>query len=129
MALATSENILLSSDLYFQKDFLQWCCWNAQRQDTLALSCPATAYLATRLASRQIFQVIFMDNYEKWGYLLLAIVAVAYVLAMLAGMIVVFPFGLLGLLLMGGFGILLIKVVKERLHNKEDDYYSKEIDK
>ncbi|MCB1805774.1 MAG: hypothetical protein KDK04_10355 [Candidatus Competibacteraceae bacterium] len=70
-----------------------------------------------------------MDNYEKWGYLLLAIVAVAYVLAMLAGMIVVFPFGILGLLLMGGFGILLIKVVKERLHNKEDDYYSKEIDK
>ena len=67
--------------------------------------------------------------WEKWGYLLLAIVAVAYVLAMLAGMIVVFPFGILGLLLMGGFGILLIKVVKERLHNKEDDYYSKEIDK
>lgn len=70
-----------------------------------------------------------MDNFEKWGYSLLAIVAAAYVLAMFAGMIVTFPFGLLGLLLMGGFGILLIKVIKERLQNKEDNYYSKEIDK
>jgi len=70
-----------------------------------------------------------MDNYEKWGYSLLSIIAVVYLIAMFVGMIAAFPFGLLGLLLMAGIGVLLVKVVKERMRNKEDDYYSKEIDK
>jgi hypothetical protein len=70
-----------------------------------------------------------MDNYEKWGYSLLSIIAAVYLIAMFVGMIAVFPLGLLGLLLMGGIGILLVKVIKERMKNKEDDYYSKEIDK
>lgn len=70
-----------------------------------------------------------MDIYEKWGYSLLSIIAVIYLIAMFAGMIVAFPYGLLGLLLMAGIGVLLVKVVKERMKNKEDDYYSKEIDK
>ena len=70
-----------------------------------------------------------MDIYEKWGYSLLAIIAAVYLIAMFVGMIAAFPYGLLGLLLMGGIGILLVKVVKERLKNKEDDYYSKEVDK
>ena len=70
-----------------------------------------------------------MDNYEKWGYSLLSIIAVVYLIAMFVGMIAAFPFGLLGLILMAGIGVLLVKVVKERMRNKEDDYYSKEIDK
>ena len=70
-----------------------------------------------------------MDNYEKLGYTLLAIIAIIYLVAMLVGMIAVFPFGLLGLLLIAGIGVLLLKVIKERLRNKEDDYYYKEIDK
>ena len=70
-----------------------------------------------------------MDNYEKWGYSLLSIIAVVYLIAMFVGMIAAYPFGLLGLLLMAGIGVLLVKVVKERMRNKEDDYYSKEIDK
>ena len=70
-----------------------------------------------------------MDNYEKWGYSLLSIIAVVYLIAMFVGMIATFPFGLLGLLLMAGIGVLLVKVVKERMRSKEDDYYSKEIDK
>ena len=70
-----------------------------------------------------------MDNYEKIGYTLLAIIAIIYLIAMFIGMIAVFPFGLLGLLLIAGIGILLVKVIKERLQNKEDDYYSREIDK
>ena len=37
-------------------------------------------------------------------------------------------FLLLNLLLIAGVGILLIKVLKERMKNKEDDYYSREID-
>ena len=70
-----------------------------------------------------------MDNYEKWGYSLLSIIAVVYLIAMFVGMIAAFPFGLLGLFLMAGIGVLLVKVVKERMRNKEDDYYSKEIEK
>ena len=70
-----------------------------------------------------------MDSYEKWGYSLLGIIAVVYLLAMFVGMIATFPFGLIGLFLIAGIGILMIKVVKERLQNKEDDYYSSKVDK
>ena len=70
-----------------------------------------------------------MDIYEKWGYSLLSIIAAIYLVAMFVGMIAAFPYGLLGLLLMAGIGVLLVKVVKERMQNKEDDYYSKEVDK
>jgi hypothetical protein len=70
-----------------------------------------------------------MDNYERWGYSLLAIIAAVYLVAMFVGMIAAFPFGLIGLLLIAGIGVLLVKVIKERMNNREDDYYSKEIDK
>ena len=70
-----------------------------------------------------------MDSYEKWGYSLLGIIAVVYLLAMFVGMIAAFPFGLIGLFLIAGIGILMVKVVKERLQNKEDDYYSSKVDK
>ena len=70
-----------------------------------------------------------MDIYEKWGYSLLSIIAVCYLLAMFEGMIEALPYGLLGFLLIAGIGVLLVKVVKERMQNKEDDYYSKEVDK
>ena len=70
-----------------------------------------------------------MDIYEKWGYSLLAIIMIIYMVAMFIGMIATFPYGLLGLLLVAGLGILMIKVLKERIGNKEDDYYSKEVDK
>lgn len=69
-----------------------------------------------------------MDIYEKWGYTLLSIIAALYIVALFIGMIATFPFGLIGLLLIAGVGILLIKVMKERMKNKEDDYYSREID-
>lgn len=70
-----------------------------------------------------------MDNYEKWGYSLLAIIVVIYMVAMFIGMIATFPYGLLGLLFVVGLGILMIKVLKERIGNKEDDYYNREVDK
>jgi len=70
-----------------------------------------------------------MDIYEKWGYSLLAIIMIFYMVAMFIGMIATFPYGLLGLLFVAGLGILMIKVFKERIRNKEDDYYSKEVDK
>lgn len=70
-----------------------------------------------------------MDRYEKVGYSCLAIVAVVYIAVMLAGVVAAFPYGLVILVLMLGFGVLLVKVVKERLANKEDDHYSRSVEK
>ena len=70
-----------------------------------------------------------MDSFEKVGYSLLALVAVVYLVAMLVGMIAAFPIGILGLLVLIGIGVLLLKVVKERRNNSEDDYYDKTVDK
>ena len=70
-----------------------------------------------------------MDRFEKIGYLCLGLVAVCYRMAMFAGMIATFPFGLIGLIAIVGIGALLIKVIRERLANAEDDHYSKTVDK
>ena len=70
-----------------------------------------------------------MDTYETVGYTALGVVVVLYFLAVLFGIIALFPFGLIGLIVLIGIGALFLKVVKERLANKEDDYYSKNVDK
>ncbi len=70
-----------------------------------------------------------MDKYEKVGFTCLGLLAVLYLLALLAGVILAFPFGLLGLVALIGIGALIIKVLKERIGNKEDDYYAKHVDK
>jgi len=64
---------------------------------------------------------------EYIGYILLAIVAACWLIAMLVGMVAAFPFGLIGLAALAGVGFLFAKVVRDRLANKEDDYYSKNI--
>ncbi|MCP5184993.1 MAG: hypothetical protein H6993_13585 [Pseudomonadales bacterium] len=69
-----------------------------------------------------------MDNFERVGYLCLGLLALVYVGALVVGMIAVFPVGLLGLLGLVGIGALLIKVVRERLANREDDYYDRNVD-
>ena len=66
---------------------------------------------------------------EKAGYVLLIIVLLVWIGAIFMGMISAFPVGLIGIIALLGFGILFIKVLKERLESKEDDYYSKNIDK
>ncbi|MCF7740362.1 MAG: hypothetical protein K9N00_01080 [Candidatus Marinimicrobia bacterium] len=66
---------------------------------------------------------------EKTGYVLLIIVLLVWIGAIFMGMISAFPVGLIGIVALLGFGLLFIKVLKERLESKEDDYYSKNIDK
>ena len=66
---------------------------------------------------------------ENIGYILLAIVAVCWLVAMVAGMIAAFPFGIIGLVAIVGFGFLFAKVLKDRLANREDDHYSKTVKK
>ncbi len=66
---------------------------------------------------------------ENIGYLLLAIVAVCWIIAIIIGVIVAFPYGLIGLIAIIGIGFLFAKVIKDRLENKEDDHYSITVDK
>ena len=70
-----------------------------------------------------------MDGYEKIGYSCLGVVAVLYLLAVLGGMIAAFPFGIIGLVVLLGVGVLFIKVLKERLASKEDDHYSRNVER
>ena len=71
-----------------------------------------------------------MDTFEKIGYLCLGAVALIYVVSMLiVGTQVGWFGGLIGLLVVVGIGVLLIKVIKERRSNAEDDYYVRNIDK
>ena len=66
---------------------------------------------------------------EYLGYFFLAIVVIIWIIAMIVGMIVAFPFGIIGLIAITGVGLLLIKVITDRLKNKEDDHYSENVDK
>jgi len=66
---------------------------------------------------------------EYIGYFLLALVVIVWIIAMIVGLIIAFPFGLIGLVAILGLGLLLIKVITDRLQNKEDDHYSKNVDK
>ena len=70
-----------------------------------------------------------MDTFEKIGYTLLGLLALLWLVAMLTGLVIAFPFGLIGLIALVGIGALFMKVCKERLTNKEDDYYSKNVER
>jgi len=64
---------------------------------------------------------------EKIGYILLGIVFVIYCIFIFVGLIVAFPWGIIGLIAILGIGILFIKVLSDRLASKEDDFYEKNV--
>jgi hypothetical protein len=66
---------------------------------------------------------------EKIGYVLLLIVAGCWLIGILVGMITAFPVGIIGLLAILGIGFLFAKVLRDRLANKEDNHYSKTVEK
>jgi hypothetical protein len=66
---------------------------------------------------------------EKIGYILLSIVALCWLIGVVIGLIAIFPFGIIGLLGIIGIGLLFVKVLRERLRSKQDDYYSKTVEK
>lgn len=66
---------------------------------------------------------------EYIGYILLALVTLCWLIIMIVGMIEAFPWGIIGLVAIIGIGFLFAKVIKDRLANKEDDHYSKTVDK
>jgi len=69
-----------------------------------------------------------MDGLEKIAYTLLGFVSLLYVVVMVAGLVAAFPWGIVGLIAMVGIGLLLIKVIRERIRNSEDNCYSKNVD-
>jgi len=54
-------------------------------------------------------------------------IAFIYVSFMFLGMIAIFPYGIPGLIILAVVLYIFIRVVRERLGNKEDDYYEKNI--
>ena len=66
---------------------------------------------------------------EKVAYVILTIVAICWLIAIVAGMIAVSPFGIIGLVMIIGFGLLFVKALRERLFSRKDDRYSKDVEK
>ncbi|MEM1263118.1 MAG: hypothetical protein AAGH76_12035 [Pseudomonadota bacterium] len=66
---------------------------------------------------------------ETIGYVCLGIVAAVYVVLMLTGIVAMGAFSWIGLLLAIGIGALFVKVLAERIANKEDDHYSKNVER
>ena len=70
-----------------------------------------------------------MDAFEKIGYLCLAVVALAWLAAILIGVVAATPLSWIGLVGLIGIGILFVKVLKERLTSAEDDHYDETVDR
>ncbi len=64
---------------------------------------------------------------ENLGYILIGSVILLWIFAMIFGLITLFPYGWVGLVALTGGAVLLAKVIKERLANREDDHYSKTV--
>lgn len=54
-------------------------------------------------------------------------IACLYACLMFVGMIAIFPYGIPGLIILAAVLYIFVRVVRERLGNKEDDYYEKNI--
>jgi len=65
---------------------------------------------------------------SRFAAVLFALVAMAYLGLLVAGLIALMPWGLAGLALLLLFLFLFLWVWKDRLENKEDDHYDRNID-
>jgi len=66
---------------------------------------------------------------EKLGYAVLLVVLIAWIVILIVGLLDAMPEGVIGLAAIFGIGVLFLKVLRDRLRNKEDDYYSKNVKK
>jgi membrane protein implicated in regulation of membrane protease activity len=64
---------------------------------------------------------------EKLALICVIIFAVIWSSLLLAGAVAAFPYGLIVLLALLVAGYFIYRVVRERMENKEDDYYEKNI--
>jgi hypothetical protein len=66
---------------------------------------------------------------ERFGYFFLVIALLVWIYLLIKGLIQVMPEGIIGFIVIAGLGLLFLKVVRDRLRNKEDDYYDKNVEK
>lgn len=66
---------------------------------------------------------------DKLALALIVVGGTVYLGVILLGMIALFPWGLVGLVVIGVVGFIFIQVLRQRLNNAEDDYYERTIDK
>ncbi|HEC93125.1 MAG TPA: hypothetical protein ENI51_09065 [Candidatus Atribacteria bacterium] len=66
---------------------------------------------------------------EKTAYIILIIVTIAWIIAWIIGMFENVWLGIIGLVTIIGLGLLFIKALTDRLASKEDDKYSREVEK
>ena len=66
---------------------------------------------------------------EKIGYFFLGTAVVIWAFLIFSKVILSLPVGIVGLLAIIGFGLLLIKIIGDRVGNKEDEYYDKNIER
>jgi len=66
---------------------------------------------------------------EKTGYIILIIVAIAWIIAWIVGMFENIWLGIIGLAAIVGFGLLFIKALTDRLTSKKGDKYSRDVRK
>ena len=66
---------------------------------------------------------------ETAVYIVLGTLAAGYLLAVIAGLLAVWPWGITGLVAIGAIGVLFVKVLRDRLNNAEDDHYARNVDR
>ncbi len=66
---------------------------------------------------------------EKTGYIILILVTIAWIIAWIVGMFEDIWIGIIGLLTIIGLGFLFVKALTDRLTNKKDDKYSRDVKK
>ena len=64
----------------------------------------------------------------KYAAILFSIFALAYLGFIVFGLVQLWPWGVIGLIVLANFVILFGLVLKNRIGNKEDDHYSKNVD-
>ena len=57
-----------------------------------------------------------------------AVMVLGWAGAIVVGMVMFLPWGLLGLAGFAGIAIMVFVVIRDRMNSKEDDYYSKNVD-
>lgn len=64
---------------------------------------------------------------EKLAYGILIAITLIWILTILYGFISIFPIGIIGILVIVAFGLLFIKVLKEKFEKKEENEKFKDI--
>ncbi len=66
---------------------------------------------------------------EKIGYFFLGTAVVIWAFLIFSKVILSMAVGIVGLLAIIGIGLLLIKVIGDRIGNREDEYYDKNVER